>query len=235
LLVELRTRELGAKLTDLKNILNTEFLPHFFLQRKNAPWGKKFDGFVKYAQEHPGELKYVSYEVGSGHDIDMEMIMAKFGIKVKKIPQGTLQECASSVGAGEADFAMVSADTALTNYQAGRVDVALVVADTVPPPYDKDPNVSSAKAFGIPSYVGGFLGLAVNSEVPQAHIDWMYNLFKAASEKPEFKKRWEGLIPGDTPRPMTGPEADKTMQEILSECEQVIRDIGLHIDQQKPK
>jgi tripartite-type tricarboxylate transporter receptor subunit TctC len=220
---------------DLKNVINTELMAHFMLMRKNAPWGKTFDGLVKYAKEHPGELKYVSYEVGSGQDIDMEVIMAKSGIKAKKIPQGTMQECASAVGAGEADFTMVGADVAQTNYQTGRVLVPLVVADAVPPPFDKDPNVSSAKAYGMPTFIGTFLGLAVNSEVPQSHIDWMYTMFKAASEKPEFTKRWQGMLPGDVPKPMTGAEADKTMREIFAACDQIIRDIGLHIDQQKPK
>jgi len=234
--VEPRTREIGAKMDDLKNILNTELMAHFMIMRKDAPWGKTFDGFVKYAKEHPGELKYVSYEVGSGQDIDMEVIMAKVGgLKVKKIPQGTMQECASAVGAGEADFSMLGADVAVTNWQAGRVLVPLVVADAVPPPFDKDPNVSSAKAFGLPTFIGTFLGLAVNSEVPQSHIDWMYTMFKAASEKPEFSKRWQGMLPGDTPKHMTGAEADKTMREIFAACDQIIRDIGLHIDQQKPK
>jgi tripartite-type tricarboxylate transporter receptor subunit TctC len=233
--VEPATKDINAKLTDLKMVLVTEQICYIFIQKKNAPWGKKFDDFLKYAKAHQGELKYVSYEVGSGHDIAMEWIMAKYGVKVKKIPQGTQQECASAVGAGQADFSMLGADVALTNWQAGRVDVTFILGDTVPAPWNKDPSVTAGKAMGLPSFVGTIMGLGVNSQVPQTHIDWMYKLFKAVSEKPEFKKRWEGMIPGNVPKPMTGPEADKMNAEILKAMDKPIRDVGLHIDQQKKK
>ena len=235
LLVDPLTKDINAKLTDLKMILITEQLCYIFLQKKNAPWGKTFDGFIKYGKEHPNTLKYVSFEVGSFQDIAMEWIMAKYGVKVKKVPQGSMQECASAVGAGEADFTMVASDVATTNYQAGRVDVSFILTDVLPAPWDKDPNVSSAKTLGIPSFVGTILGLGVNGQVPQAHVDWMYQLFHAASQKPEFQKRWQGMIPGNVPRPMTGSESDKMIKDIYDAMDQPIRDIGMHVDQQKKK
>ena len=229
-LVEPLTKDINAKLTDAKMILATEMFAYFFIQRKDAPWGKTFSGFLKYGKEHPGELKYVSKEVGSGHDIAMSWIMNKNGIKVKKIPQGTHQECASTVGAGAADFSMIAGDVAYTNWQAGRVDVSMILADNVPPPFDKDPNVSSAKQLGLPALAGTQLALGANSETPDSHVDWLYQLFHAASQKPEFQKRWQGMFPGDTPMPMTGKEVEKMMKEILVQFDQPIRDIGLHID-----
>jgi hypothetical protein len=57
----------------------------------------------------------------------------------------------------------------------------------------------------------------------------------AASQKPDFKKRVEGMIPGDVVKPMTGPEADKMNEEIYKAMDQPIRDIGMHIDQLKAK
>jgi tripartite-type tricarboxylate transporter receptor subunit TctC len=232
-LIEPRTREIKAAVTDARMILVTENFCYFFIQKKNAPWGKTFPGFIKYGQEHPNELKYVSMEVGSGQDLAVGWILKKYGITVKKIPQGTHQECASSVGAGEADFSMIAGDVAYTNWQAGRVDVSLILSDTVPAPFDKDPNVSSGKALGIPSIVGSQLGLGVNTGTPQSHIDWMYQLFYTASQKPEFQKRWQGMLPGDVAMPMKGPEVEKMMKDILVQFDQPVRDIGLHIDQQK--
>jgi len=229
-LIEPLTRDINAKVTDAKMILATELFAYFFIQRKDAPWGKTFPDFLKYAKEHPGELKYVSMEIGSGHDIAMSWIMNTHGIKVKKVPQGSHQECASTVGAGAADFSMIAGDVAYTNWQAGRIDVSLIMADTVPSPFDKDPNVSSGKQVGLPSIVGTQLALGVNSETPDSHVDWMYQLFYAASQKPEFQKRWQGMLPGDTPLPMKGKDVEKMMREILVQFDQPIRDVGLHID-----
>jgi len=234
-LVEPLTKDINASVDDAKMILVTELYCYFFIQKKDAPWGKTFDGFVKYAKEHPGQLKYVSMEVGSGHDLAVGWILKKYGLTVKKIPQGSHQECASSVGAGEADFSMIAGDVAYTNWQAGRIDVSLILADTLPAPFDKDPNVVSGKQIGLPSIVGTQLGLGVNSETPDSHVDWMYQLFYTASQKPEFQKRWQGMMPGDTPLPMKGPEVEKMMRQILVEFDQPVRDIGLHIDQQVRK
>lgn len=233
LLIEPRTREINAQLTDKKMILTTEAFSYVIIQKKKAPWGKTFKEMIAYAQAHPGELKYVVEGVGSGHDIAMELIMAKFGFKLKKVPQGSHQECASAVGAGQADLGIINADVALTNWQAKRVDVVVVLAEAVPKPWNKDPNCVSGKELGLPPIVGTQLALGVPYQVPQAHIDWLYKLFYAGSQTKTMKQRTDGRLPGVVSMPMTGPETDKFMEDILTATEAPIRGVGLHIDQQK--
>jgi tripartite-type tricarboxylate transporter receptor subunit TctC len=85
---------MGMKLDNLKMVIVTDTFPWVMIQRKNAPWGLTFAGMVKYAKENPGKLKYISNEVGSGHDIATEWIMQTLGFKVTKIPAGSIQEAA---------------------------------------------------------------------------------------------------------------------------------------------
>jgi tripartite-type tricarboxylate transporter receptor subunit TctC len=234
-LVEPLTKDIKASVDDAKMVLVTELLAYFMIQRKDAPWGKSFEGLMKYAKEHPGRLKYAATDVGGGHDLAVGWILNRYGVTVNKIPQGSHQECASAVGAGAVDFSMIDGDIAFPNWQTGHIDVIMILADTVPSPFDKDPNVVSGKQLGLPSIVGTQLGLGVNSETPDSHVDWLYQLFYTASQKPEFQKRWHGLLPSDTPLPMKGPEVMKMMKQILVEFEQPVRDVGMHIDQQVRK
>ena len=235
--VEPLTRDINAKLSDAKMVIVTDQMPYVVIQKKNAPWGRKFVDLMKYIKDHPGELKYLSYEVGSGHDIMFEWLLSRYGVsgKVKKIPQSTMQECASAVGAGEGDISAIGVDVAYTNWQAGRIDMSLLLSEKKPPPWDKDDGATAAGELKIPTFASTIMSLAVNGEVPQSHVDWLYQLFKAASQKPEFAKRWQGMIPGDIERHMTGAEANKMNKEIFDAMDQPLKDIGLHIDVIKRK
>jgi len=235
--VEPLTRDINAKLSDVKMVIVTDQLPYVVIQKKNAPWGRKFEDLMKYIKAHPGELKYVSYEVGSGHDIMFEWLLARYGVggKVKKIPQSTMQECASAIGAGEADVSAIGVDVAYTNWQAGRIDMSLLMSEKKPAPWDKDDGATAAGEIKIPTFCSTIMSWAVNGEVPDSHVDWLYQLFTAAAKTPGFAKRWQGMIPGDIERHMTGAAAAKMNQEIFDAMDQPLKDIGLHIDVIKRK
>jgi len=238
LLVDPGTEEMGSKVDDLNMLVVTESFPYVWIQRKNAPWGKTFASMVKYAKENPGKLVYISREVGSGNDIACSMMMSSVGIldKVKKVPQGSMQECAAAVGAGQGDFAMVGVDVALTNWQSGRVDATLVTGDKIPAPWDKDPNVVTGDSAGFSKEVilSISLGLGVPKQVPQAHADWLSKLFKAAASSDVHQKRLK-TIPGLNITLVSGKDANAQNKKIIELADPVVRAIGLHIEQQKKK
>ena len=120
LFIDPGTKEIGANLDQAKAVATTDLMPYVWVQRKNAPWGKSFTDLVKYGKANPGKLRYISYEVGSGHDLTAEIFMQQLGMKVQKIPQGTLQEACSTVGAGEGDFTVTDLATAMANINAGK-------------------------------------------------------------------------------------------------------------------
>jgi tripartite-type tricarboxylate transporter receptor subunit TctC len=235
LLTDLATEEMGVKLDDLNMVIVTDTFPWLMIQRKNAPWGKTFAAMVKYAKENPGKLKYISNEIGSGHDIATEWIIQTFGLKVTKIPAGSIQEAASVIGAGEGDFTLTRMDTGFANWQAGRVDVTIVMPGRIVPPWDKDPNVVTAEQAGLPSLggpAGTILGLAVPRQVSQAHVDWLFKLFEAATSTDSYRKR-EQQIPGLVINVVDGAKANAINKNIYEASDPIVRSIGIHIDQQK--
>ena len=228
--VEPGTKTIGAKLDQLNMVISTELFPFIWYQKKNAPWGPTFAGMVKYGKANPGKLRYISKEVGTGPDITAEWVMyAVGGLKVEKIPQGTSQEVASTVGSGQGDFAVTNLTTVLPNWQAGRIDVTLVMSETVPDIWKNDPNVVSSKQAGLNIYTGIIEGLGVPSQVPQAHVDWLYKLFKAAATSDVHQSRAK-TIPGMQFRIIDGAAANAENRKIYEDIEPVIRAIGLHVD-----
>ena len=228
-------KELGMDLSDLKMVTITESITYFMMQRKNTPWGPTFAGMVKYAKENPGKVRYISKEVGSGNDIACSTILSMAGIldKVKKIPQGTMQECASTVAAGMGDITLTYAVLATPHIQAGRADVILSTGYSVPPPFDKDPNVVTLEKAGLPKMqFGAILGMSVPKQVSQAHVDWLFKLFKAAASTDLHKKRQE-TNPGLMIYVMDPAEAEQAKNKYYEMAEPIVRQLGLHIDQKK--
>jgi tripartite-type tricarboxylate transporter receptor subunit TctC len=228
------TEELGMTIDDLKVIIVTE--THFYLmdQRKNAPWGPTWMGLVEYAKKNPGKLRYISHEVGSGHDIACEWIMQHFGIRdyIKKIPQGQHTEVAATIGAGQGDFTLASPGVAFTFWEAGKLDITMTMGPVVPPPFDKNPNVVTAQSLGFPAVpIGIIQSFGVQKSVPDTHVWWLYELLAKASEHPNVKARPK-QIPGCVQYVMNPTEGNKLKYDLYEYSEPIIRKIGLHIDQQ---
>jgi tripartite-type tricarboxylate transporter receptor subunit TctC len=234
LFLEPITEELGQKIDDMNMVIVTEGIPFALSQRKNAPWGHTFADLVKYGKANPGKLKYISNEVGSGNDIVGEWMIQSLGLKVNKIPQAGDQEALAAVGAGEGDFTVTDASDARADWEAGKLDIILVTGSKVTAPWDKDPYIVCSDATALPK--GGlkykYVGFAVPKQVPQAHVEWLYKLLKAGASTDVYRQREKTLAP--IVIDIIDPEQANELKMKLSAIgDQIIRSIGLHIDQKK--
>jgi tripartite-type tricarboxylate transporter receptor subunit TctC len=237
LLTEPIEEEAGLDASDLNEVVVTETIPFFAYQRKNTPWGPTLAGLVKYANANPGKVKYISSGVGSGNDICAEWYMRQLGIrdKIIKIPQPGNQAAITAIAAGEGDFGNSSMSRLQPHYEGGRVDPILVMSAAVPPPFDKDPNVVSLKQAGLPLLpMGNIIGLATPKQVPKAHTDWLYKLFKAGFETDLYKERAKRTLSLQLTL-MDGETANALKYKYLETFDPILRSIGLHKDQQQKK
>ena len=236
LLTEPGTKEIGAKLDQMSVVISTDITPFIWLQRKNAPWGLQMADMVKYAKANPGKVRFIP-EVGSAFDIVGEYVFNATGIKVNKIPQGSQQEAASTVGAGEGDVTVLGLTTAYANFQTGRVDVSLVMGDTVPEVFKKaNPGLQCAKDLGLSTFIGVTKwGYSTSSQVPRAHIDWLYKLFKAGGTSNQFKEMRSKVMPGIVFQIADPETMDAELVKINTAMDPILREIGLHIDVIKKK
>jgi tripartite-type tricarboxylate transporter receptor subunit TctC len=235
LLCEPGTKKIQASLDQISMIISTEITPYVFLQRKNTPWGRTMADMVKYAKANPGKVKYISHEVGSGMDIAAMYVIHATGIDVKKIPQGSQQECASTVGAGQGDFTCTGLNVGFANYQAGTVDVSFVMGDTVPELFKKsNPNLQCAKDMGLSTFIGVTKwSYATSSQVPKAHVDWLFKLFKAGSTTDAYKEQRAKILPGIIFQIADPAAMDAELVKVNEVSDPILRAIGLHVDQRK--
>lgn len=231
LAVEPITADTGLTAEDMNIVIVTETIPYVGVQRKDAPWGRTFDDMVKYAKENPGKITYISNQVGSGNDIAMEWVLAQLGIEVAKIPAPNTEAQAATMGAGEGDFALTQAPAAMQLYQGDRIDVTFVTGDTVPAPWNDDPNVVSATDYGLPPAPFGIVqGILTPKEVPEEHVAWLADLFRAAAATDTYKGR-EKTVPGLEVRIIERDQANEMKLKVLEYVDPVVRDLGMHVEQ----
>lgn len=232
ILVEPITEDTGLTLDDLNMVIGTERIPYVLIQRKDAPWGNTFESLVEHIRANPGEVKYISHQVGSGNDLAMMWILQQLDLDVHKIPAPSDPQVAAIVGAGEGDFSLAQADIAMNAWQSGKVDVLMVTGDAVPAPWADDPNVVSSQEAGLPPNAFGlFLGFVVPQAVPDEHVQWLYELIRAAAETETHQQR-AGIIPGLTFDIIGPEEATRVKLETVEFLDPVVRALGMHVDDQ---
>jgi len=236
-LMEPVKEETGKGLEDLQVIINTESLGYFVMQTKTVPWGPTWADFVKYANANPGKAKYGASGPGSGTDIGCSFILSKAGVldKVKKITSKNTAEAAKNVAAGAGDIGCTDAQRMIPHLEAGRVTPLMWTGPQVPAPFDKDPNIITWEKAGISKgTLGALTAIATTKEVPKAHVDWLFKLFKAAAATEVYKKR-EKTYPGLVIAIKGPEEAQKIPKQMQEYADPIIHDLGLALDQQKQK
>jgi tripartite-type tricarboxylate transporter receptor subunit TctC len=222
--------ELGMDLDDLNVVITTEEIPYVMISRTGAPWGSSYEDMIAYAKEHPGEVRYLSREVGSAVDITMEWLFDQEGVDVEKIIGGSMQEIGIAVAAGEVDIAMVFAEVALTHFQAGRAEVLLMTGDDPIEPWMDTPVMSDVVDSKDVQW-GRVIGLAAPASVPDEHRLWLAELVRKATEDERYQERGKSL-PGRALRQRTSEEAAALASQISTLADPIVRELGLHHEQQ---
>lgn len=222
--------ELGVSLDDLNMIITTEVTPYVVTSRKDAPWGDSFEAMVEYAKENPGEVKYLSRSPGSGGYTALARYQELLGISFDERAGGSHDEIQSAIGAGEADIGITQVENAMTHWEADRIELLMVTGDErAPEPWA---DVPSAADMGMPGEPWAQnRGLAVTKETSDEHRDWLFALFQAATEDPEFQENRLSL-PGNSLVVLDHDETRALAERALEFSEDVIRRLGIHWEDQ---
>lgn len=180
--------QVGVDLEDLNGIFGAERVPIIMIQRADAPWGNTLDDLVKYAKEHPGEIRHISGGPGSGHDATMQSWVRRLGIQVKDIQSGTPAERALAVASGGGDINTSPVDVFSPHLEAGKVVPLMASGKDLPPPWDKLPSAQGTLGWTDDPF-GQVRVIAASTEVPAEHEEWLYALFKAATQDPDYQKK----------------------------------------------
>jgi tripartite-type tricarboxylate transporter receptor subunit TctC len=210
--------KLGADIEKLNILQSTEYVPYVMTSRKDAPWGNDVGAMIKYAQDNPGELKYISRGPGSGLDLafsNYSQIAARQaglpegeeGIPVEEIIGGSHAEINAVLGAGEGDIAMTLSDVGKQFYDDGRVEV-LTFSGNAPAP---DPfEVPTMKEHFGPELLesdpwGQNRTIFAGTDVPDCHYQWLVKMVELGTATDQFKEQ-RLTVPGLTLQQLTREE-----------------------------
>jgi tripartite-type tricarboxylate transporter receptor subunit TctC len=222
--------ELGMDIDDLNVVITTEEIPYVMISRTGAPWGESYKDMIAYARENPGQVRYLSREVGSAVDITMEWLFDKEGVEVDKIIGGSMQEIGIAVAAGEVDVAMVFAEVALTHFQNDKAEVLLMTGDDAIAPWTDKPVMSDVIDSKDVQW-GRVIGLAVPSSTPDENREWLAELVRKATEDERYQERGKSL-PGRALRMRSHDEAAQLARSIYELADPIVRELGLHHEDQ---
>jgi tripartite-type tricarboxylate transporter receptor subunit TctC len=221
---------LGADIRNLNIIKSTEYVPYVMTSRKDAPWGNDVGAMIQYAQDNPGELRYISRGPGSGLDLafkNYSQIAARQaglpegeeGIPVEEIVGGSHAEINAVLGAGEGDIAMTLSDVGKQFYDDGRVEV-LTFSGNAPTP---DPfTVPTMKEhFGeelLPSDPWGQnRTLFGATDMPECHYEWLVQMVDLAVATDTFTEQ-RLSVPGLTLQDLSREEMYELSETALTEA-----------------
>lgn len=232
--------DLGVGIESTNVVLTTEYVPYAMVATKDAEWGSTFEELVAYAQENPGELKYISRGPGSGLDLAFSnykqvaaqqagMGEGEDGIPVETVIGGSHQEINAVVGSGEGDFAMTLADVAKQFYDDGRVEVILYSGNApAPAPFEDVP--TAKEFFGeelLPSDPWGQnRNLFVTENVPECHHAWLVELITLAVADEEFQES-RLQVPGLTLQTLTREETFELAETAFDAACQILQPLDL--------
>jgi tripartite-type tricarboxylate transporter receptor subunit TctC len=230
-LTEPTEKETGISFDDVNFLITTEAAPWLILQRKDAPWGRGLDNFVKYAKEHPGEIKYVSPGVGGGLDIFTTWVMDRLGVQVNKVPAANREASMAAVGGGAGD---ITANNATSTLKAlDKVDILLVSVKGVPKEFEGANSAEDYPKFGIEDLAfGSFQGFILSKKVPEEHAQWLHALLAAAAETDAYKQKaltTPGTVIGVTSTEETNAQAKGARDAALP----IVKAAGLYWEDNK--
>ncbi len=180
--------QVGVGLDDLNGIIGAERVPIVMIQRSDAPWGDTLEDMVAYAKEHPGEIRHISGGPGSGHDATMQSWLRRLGITVQDVIGGTPAERALAVASGEGDINTSPVDVFQPHMDAGRVEPLMISGKDLPPPWDQLPSAQGTLGWTDDPF-GQVRAIAAVPEIPDEHRDWLYSLYRAATQDPAYQEK----------------------------------------------
>jgi len=222
------TEETGQDVDSLNAVIGVAQEPMMIVQRPEAPWGDTWEEMVAYAHANPGELRYISREVGSALDFGMEYYMREFDLEMEKIIGGPQPEIAAILGAGEGDISIMTPSVILPHWEGGRLEVLAVAADTSPSPWEDAPPITE---LGDVVTFAFTQALSVTADVPDCHREWLFELWSAGTEDEDYQAS-RSQIPGSIPVLFDHDEMMALLHDSFEGTEETVRELGLHWDQQ---
>lgn len=214
--------DLDVTLDDANFVMTMEELPWLAVTPTDAPWGNSFSDMVAYAEENPGEVRFITRGPGSASDLGLWSYLVDAGVEIDAVVGGSHEENVLTIAAGEGDVAIPVAGTATPFIQDGRIELLGCVGNTSPcAGFDSGAlSLAAATESDTVDPWGANRGLLVPPTVPDEHRQWLAELLRAVTEDDGFREN-RSHLPGLT---ITARDHDET-RELGEHVMEISRDV----------
>ncbi len=172
--------------TALEPLAQISSTPFIMVVQANQPWETAAD-LVKYAKEHPGELKFGHSGMGSIPHVVGEAFSKSASITLDQVPFRSAAEAITALLGGHIQVVLINPGTAKEYIKSGMLKT-LAVTDAnrlIDPVFS---NVPTFKEQGFELYYGSRLGLVAPKDMPADVKAKLVEGLKSMLTDPNFKK-----------------------------------------------
>jgi tripartite-type tricarboxylate transporter receptor subunit TctC len=172
-------------------ISNIITIPFFIVVPANSEF-KTLADVVAKAKSAPGTISFGSTGPGSTHQLGMELLGSKAGVKFLHIPYRGDAPIITALLASEIHFSIVTPTQAIENVKAGKFRALAVTSNTR---YAGMPDVPTVnQAIGLSDFdLRSWFGMAAPAGTPKPIIDRLNAEVRKAAEAPEVKARLNAM------------------------------------------
>lgn len=157
--------------------------------RPNLPIGNMRE-LISHARANPGKVNYGTAGVGAGNHLHTEHMQVLTGTTMTHIPYKSDLEVARDIMAGNVDFSMVIAATAIPLVQEGKLKAIAVTGTQRLKSLADVPTIAES---GVPELAGvgsyTFYGLVGPAGLPSAVVQRINEAFNKVAAMPEINQR----------------------------------------------
>ncbi len=189
---------------------------------KSSP-AKNLKELVEHVNSQPGKLNYSTVGLGSTQHLIAEDLRQRTGMKAQQVSYRTTGEVVTALRRDDAAFAVE-----LYHAIRGQVDSGdlRLVATATPTRWAPIPDVPTVAESGYAGFgVLGWYGLTFPAGTPQPIVDKMRDALKQVLERPDVRKRLEGV--GASVNLSTPDEFRKTIASDIETFRRVAKNAGL--------
>jgi len=205
------------ELDTFEPILNVSTVRQYIMVSEDSEWDT-FDEFLKYAEEHPGEINISTSGEGSTQHIALEMMNDSFDIDTKHVPYDGAGEAKNAVAGGHVD-AVVSP---FQEDDEGTLKPLGSFSD------EEGENTSDVPLLvneGLNMSIDVYHGLYVPKETPDEIKEILHDAVKDTIDDPDFQEEFDNT---QAELNFIEPEEYKEkLEELYDEIGEVMEDVGL--------
>ncbi len=171
------------KVTDIQWIARTQVAPSFLYVKTDSPF-KTIQDLLKFAKENPRKLKVAATGFGTGDDITVRFLASK-GFKMITIPIPQPGERYASTLGGHSEVLYEQAGDIKQYLEAKQLRPLIIFAQRRDPAF---PDVPCSVELGYEITLPQWRSIVAKKGVPTDRVKILSDVFKKATETPEWKK-----------------------------------------------